>query len=419
MPFSFATALSGLRASSNALGVTGNNIANANTTAFKSSSITFEDIFTNQLGARLNGSGSTMQIGSGVAIASIPTNFTQGTLADNSSQTSAAIQGAGFFVVKNPTGAQVYTRAGDFSINREGYLVTPNGSEVQGYAAVDGNIPAGAGLTSIKVPIGEVTPPLVTTSASIKMNLDSTLTPGSVFHSPLQVFDTKGVSHTLDLTYTRQANGTYAIAGSLDGNAAVIDTGASPSELVFDSNGLLTAPATLRVIPDQTQLDGASLPFIDINLFQQNPDGTSGPANVTNFAAPSAVAAIQQDGFAAGSLTGLSMSPDHDGVMFAVFSNGQFRPIAQLAVATFNSQDGLTRLGGNAFAETPASGQPSIGGPGSGGRGEIMGGVLEQSNVDIASEFTDLIVAQRSFQANSRVISTISQTLQDIIQNVT
>lgn len=418
MSFSFATALSGLRASSNALGVTGNNIANSNTTAFKSSSITFEDIFTNSLGSRLNGSGGSMQIGSGVATAAIPTDFSQGSLADNGSQTAAAIQGSGFFVARNAAGAQIYTRAGDFSINREGFLVTPNGSEVQGYAAVGGVIPAGSATTTVKIPIGEITPPLATTTAAIKMNLNVNDDPGAVFHSPIQVYDSKGVSHTLDLTFTKNANGTYTIDGTLDGNAATVDTGAAASELVFDVNGVLTSPSTLTIIPDQTQLNGASLPSINVNLFQQNADGTQGPANITNVAAPSAVAAIEQDGFAAGALTGLSMSPNRDGVVFAVFSNGQIRPIAQLAVATFNSQDGLSHLGGNAYGETPASGQPSIGVAGSGGRGDIVGGVLEQSNVDIASEFTDLIVAQRSFQANSRVITTISQTLQDLIQNV-
>ena len=418
MPFSFSTALSGLRASSNALGVTGNNIANSNTTAFKSSSITFEDIFTNSLGSRLNGSGGSMQIGSGVATASIPTNFSQGSLADNGSQTAAAVQGTGFFVVKNPTGAQVYTRAGDFAINRQGFLVTPNGSEVQGYAAVGASIPAGAALTSVHIPIGEITAPVVTTEVSVKMNLNSDDDPGAVFHSPVQVYDSKGVSHTLDLTFTKQVDGSYDITGTLDGNGATIATGVAPSALVFDSNGVLTAPSTLTVTPDQTQLNGAALPSINVNLFQVNPDGSQGPANITNYAAPSAVAAIDQDGFAAGALTGISMSPDHDGIMYAVFNNGQIRPIAQLALATFNSQDGLSHLGGNSYGETPASGQPSIGTPGSGGRGEVIGGVLEQSNVDIASEFTDLIVAQRSFQANSRVITTISQTLQDLIQNV-
>jgi len=418
MPFSFSTALSGLRASSNSLGVTGNNIANANTTAFKSSSITFADIFTNSLGVRLNGSGGAMQIGSGVATAAIPTNFSQGNLVDNSSATAASIQGPGFFVVRNAQGGQVYTRAGDFSINKDGFLVAPSGNQVQGYAAVGGAVPAGAALTAVKIPIGEITAPVVTSQVTVKMNLNSADQAGAVFHSPIEVFDSKGVSHTLDLTFSKQANGTYQIAGTLDGNAATINTGAAPSALVFDANGLLTAPTTLSVVPDQTQLGGASLPSINVNLFQTNPDGSQGPANITNFSAASAVASIQQDGYAAGSLTGLSVSPNHDGVVFAVFSNGQVRPVAQLAVASFNSQDGLSHLGGNAFGETPASGQPSIGVPGSGGRGEVIGGTLEQSNVDIASEFTDLIVAQRSFQANSKVITTISQTLQDLIQNV-
>jgi flagellar hook protein FlgE len=415
MPFTFSTALSGLRASSQALGVTGNNIANSNTTAFKGSSITFEDIFTNSLGVRLNGSGGSMQVGSGVATAAIPTNFAQGSLADNASATATAIQGTGFFVTKTEQDTQVYTRAGNFSINKEGFLVSPDGNEVQGYGAVAGTIPSGAALTSIKIPIGEVTSPVVTSDVSVKMNLNSAEQTGATFHATVQVFDSKGVSHPLDLTFTKQASGDYQVTAALDGNAATI---AAPSTLTFDANGVLTAPANLTVTPDQTQLSGASLPSITIDLFQKNPDGSQGPANITNYAAPSAVAALNQNGFAAGALTGLSVSPNHDGVIFGVFSNGQVRPIAQLALATFNSQDGLSHIGGNNFAESPASGQPSIGVPGSGGRGEVVGGALEQSNVDIASEFTDLIVAQRSFQANSRVITTISQTLQDLIQNV-
>ena len=414
MPFSFSTALSGLRASSNALGVTGNNIANANTTAYKSSSITFADIFTNSLGVRLNGSGAAMQIGSGVATASIPTNFTQGNLTESSSSTAASIQGTGFFVAKSAAGAQVYTRAGDFAIDQNGFLVAPDGSQIQGYAAVGVTIPAGGTLTSIKIPIGEITAPVATTQLTLKMNLNSADSTGTVFHSPTQVLDSKGVSHALDLTFTKQADGSYQIAGSLDGNAATIS---APSTLTFDSNGLLTAPATLSIVPDQTMLNGATLPSINVNLYKTNPDGTQGAANITNFAVTSAVAAIEQDGFVAGSLTGLSMSAN-DGVISAVFSNGQVRPIAQFALASFNSQDGLSRLGGNNFGETPGSGQPSIGTAGSGGRGIVVGNALEQSNVDLAGEFTDLIVAQRSFQANSKVIQTISQTLQDLIQNV-
>jgi flagellar hook protein FlgE len=414
MPFSFSTALSGLRASSNALGVTGNNIANANTTAYKSSSITFADIFTNSLGVRLNGSGAAMQIGSGVTTAAIPTDFSQGSLTESSSSTSASIQGTGFFVARGTGGAQVYTRAGNFAIDDSGFLVAPDGSQILGYAAVGVTIPPGGSLTPIKIPIGEITAPVVTSQLTLKMNLNSADAAGSAFHSPTQVLDSKGGSHALDLTFTKQADGSYQITGTLDGNAATI----SSPNMTFDSNGLLTAPATLSIVPDQTMLNGTTLPSINVNLYKTNPDGTQGAANITNFAAASGVAAIEQDGFVAGSLTGLSMSADHDGVISAVFSNGQVRPIAQFALAIFNSQDGLSRLGGNAFGETPGSGQPSIGTAGSGGRGSVVGNVLEESNVDLAGEFTDLIVAQRSFQANSKVIQTISQTLQDLIQNV-
>src|SRR4051794_24432197 len=198
MPFSFSTALSGLRASTEAIGVSGNNIANANTTAFKSGSITFSDIFSDSLGVRLNGAGTPLQVGGGVRTAAIATNFSQGSLIESGS-TSAAIQGAGFFVVKDGSGAMSYTRAGDFSLDNEGYLLTPGGERVQGYAAVNGAIPPGSLITDVKFPVGETLAPRATTSASLRMNLNSADTAGSAFHAPVQVFDSKGVSHTLDM----------------------------------------------------------------------------------------------------------------------------------------------------------------------------------------------------------------------------
>jgi flagellar hook protein FlgE len=414
MPLNFTTALSGLRASQNALGVTGNNIANANTTAYKSSSISFADIYTNSSGVRLNGAGSAIQIGSGSVTASIPTNFTQGNLTESASATAASIQGNGFFVARNAAGVQVYTRAGDFSVDKNGFLVASDGSQIQGYAAVGDKIPAGGFLTSIKIPIGELAAPVATTQMSLKMNLNSADITGTEFHSPTQVTDSKGVSHELDLKFTKEADGSYTVSGTLDGNDAVIS---APPTLTFDSDGLLTGPATLSVTPDQTMLDGATLPSINVNLYKTNPDGTQGAGKITNFAVTSAVAATEQDGFGGGFLTGLSTSAN-DGTISGVFSNGQMRPIAQFALAIFNSQGGLARLGGNNFGETAGSGQASIGAAGSGGRGTVVGNALEQSNVDLAGEFTDLIVAQRSFQANSKVIQTISQTLQDLIQNV-
>ncbi|HVG37665.1 MAG TPA: flagellar hook protein FlgE, partial [Pyrinomonadaceae bacterium] len=406
MPFSFSTAISGLRASSDSLSVTGNNIANANTTAFKSSTISFQDVFSDQ--------SSSRQIGNGVQVSATPTNFSQGVLSDSASSTSAAIQGTGFFVIGDEQSTYTYTRAGDFTIDRDGFLVTPGGGKVQGYGATNGVIDINAPVASIKVPLGEMIPPVTTTEATIHMNLNSADATGAEFHAPVRVYDTKGVSHTLDLVFVKQANGSYNASATLDNNAAQANGGANVN-FTFDANGLLTAPASLTITPDQTQLGGAALPTIEINLRRLNADGSPGSPNVTNFAAPSAVSSAEQNGFSAGTLSSLTYSADRNGTIYTVFSNGQTRPFAQLAIATFPSQHGLRHLGGNAFGETVESGQASIGRATTGGRGSVVGSSLEQSNVDIATEFTDLIVAQRSYQANSRVITTINQTLQDLL----
>ena len=423
MAQSFSTALSGLRASSDALGVAGNNIANANTTAYKSNSITFADVFNSSIGARLNGAGTPLQIGSGVRTAAVNTDFSQGGVVDAGTPTSAAIQGNGFFVVADREGAQSYTRAGDFTIDKGGYLVTPGGQRVQGYTARNGEIVPGTATGDLRIPIGETMAPAATTNATIRMNLDSAAATNTQFHAPVQVHDSRGDAHTLDMTFTRQADGSYLMRATVDGDAAQtrVDGAASsaaPVAVRFDQNGRLTAPASLAIVADQTQLDGAVLPEVTINLRPNNEDGTPGAPVWTNYAAQSSIAPPVQDGYAAGTLTGLSLSTGAGGTIAAVFSNGQSRPIGQLALATFNAESGLRHLGGNLFTETPNSGQPAIGAPGSGGRGEIAGGALEQSNVDLATEFTNLIVAQRGFQANSRVITTINQTLQDLMQTI-
>lgn len=420
MALTFSTALSGLRANSEALGVTGNNIANANTTAYKSKSLNFADVFHDSLNAKLNGAGLAVQIGGGVQSVGTTTNFTQGSLDESGSTLNAGIRGNGYFVVSSKNGDTAYTRAGDLALDKDGHLVTSTGDLVQGYQAIDGAIPPGAPLNSLQVPLGQFAGPVVTTEASFHMNLSSKDAVTSEFHAPVEVYDSLGVAHTLDLIYTKTADGAYTVTATLDGNASQvsIDGGAAGASgnITFDSNGQLTTPNTLAIVPDQTQLDGATLPSINIALYQLNEDGSNGQSLLTNYNATSAVAATEQDGFSSGTLAGLSFSPKGDGVLVAVYSNGQTRTVGQIAIATFNSQEGLSRLGDNLYGETVASGAPSVGAAGTGGRGEVIGGVLEQSNVDIATEFTDLIVAQRGFQANSRVITTINQTLQDVIQ---
>ena len=421
MGFSFSTALSGLNAASETISVSGNNIANANTVGFKSSSVSFADIFTNSSGIRLNGAGTALQFGKGVRLAATPTNFAQGTLNLTDTATNAAIEGNGFFVVADPLGAQYYTRAGDFALDRSGNIVSPSGHNVQGYAAVNGVIPSGASLTSLNVPIGETAAPVITSEATLRMNLNSKDAVASDFHALVNVYDSKGAAHKMDLVFTKQANGSYLMQAQVDGAAANTSVNggaasAAPVAVTFDANGLLTAPTSLAVVAPAAVLNGATLPSVAINLSQPAPPVGSGLANITNYASPSSVASTSQDGFAAGELVGLAQSPDQNGGLYAVFSNGQRRLLGQMSIATFNSQSSLRRLGNNLYGETVASGQPSIGVPGSGGRGTIVGASLEQSNVDIATEFTNLIVAQRGFQANSRVITTISQTLQDLLQ---
>jgi flagellar hook protein FlgE len=416
MPFSFSTALTGLTAASETISVAGNNIANANTVGFKSSSVSFADIFTNSSGIRLNGSGTALQFGKGVRLAATPTDFSQGTLNLTNTATNAAIEGNGFFVVADSLGALYYSRAGDFSLDRAGNLVNPSGHLVQGYTAVNGAIPPGATLTTLTVPIGETQAPVITTEATFRMNLNSKDPAASEFHAVATIYDSKGAAHKMDLIFTKQPDGSYRMLAEVDGVAATTSVnGAAASAaavpVTFNSSGLLTAPTSLAVVPPAAPLNGATLPSVTINLYQ-----TNGTPNITNYASASSVASTDQNGFSSGELVGLAQSPDQNGALYAVFSNGQRRLLGQMALATFNSQASLRRLGNNLYGETIASGQPSIGSPGSGGRGTIVGASLEQSNVDIATEFTNLIVAQRGFQANSRVITTISQTLQDLLQ---
>lgn len=413
MTFSFNTSLSGLNASSNALNVVGNNIANANTIGFRSSSITFADIFASSYGIRLNGGGNSMQVGNGVMTGAIHTNFEQGNLNESGSPLHAAIQGNGFFITRNADGTTGYTRAGDFTVNNQGFLVASNGSQVQGYQAQNGVIPQGASPTALQLPLGQILAPKVTSEATIRMNLNSNADTGAVFHSPVQVYDSRGTARTLDLTFTKQADGSFRMNATLDGEAAQANGGATV-DFVFDSDGNLTAPTSLSIVPDQTQLNGATLPAISINLHETNADGSQGAANVTSYASPSTVSATAQNGYAAGELNGAIIDPD--GMIYGLFSNGQSRVLGQFALATFSAPEGLSRNGGNMFGETIGSGAPTVGAPGTGGRGGIAGGYVESSNVNITSEFVDLIQAQRGFQANSRVITTINQTFQDLLQ---
>jgi flagellar hook protein FlgE len=259
----------------------------------------------------------------------------------------------------------------------------------------------------------------MTSEASMRVNLNTNAATGSEFHATIQVYDSRGTSRTLDIAYTRLADGSFDATATLDGTPTQLSSnggapGAAPVNFAFDANGDLLTPTQFSIQPDQTQLGGAVLPSIEISLRETNPDGTPGAFNIVSYARPSANSANNQNGFAPGELSGSSIDPN--GVILAIFTNGQTRPIGQYALATFNSSEGLSRRGDNLFAETLASNQATIGAPGSGGRGLVSGGYLEQSNVNITNEFVKLIEAQRGFQSNSRVITSLNQTFQDLLQ---
>jgi flagellar hook protein FlgE len=419
MSFSFNAPLSGLNASSNALNVVGNNIANASTIGFRSSSITFSDIFANSSGARLNGAGNAIAIGDGVQTAAIHTNYSQGNLGESGSPLHVGLQGDGFFVVRSTDGSMGYTRAGDFTVNNQGFLVASNGGSVMGYGATNGSSVDYAQLVPLQIPLGRTLPPQATSQATFRVNLNSDAEVGSTYHANMTVFDSLGTERPLDLSFVRQADGTFQMTVSLDGVPAQtsVDGGAAsaaPVVFSFDSNGIPISPTSLSIVPDQTQLGNAALPPFELRLREVNPDGTLGDFNFTSYAKPSTHKVISQDGYAAGELENAAV--DQNGNIFGIFSNGQSRIVGQYSVATFNSNEGLSRQGGSMFSETTGSGQPTIGTAGTGGRGFIAGGYVEQSNVNITNEFVDLIQAQRGFQANSRVITTLNQTFQDLLQ---
>jgi len=422
MGINFSASLLGLQATSQAISVAGNNIANSNTVGYKQGVPIFADFFNSRSGTT-NGAGNSLQIGSGVTLAAVEGIFSQGSVTDSAEPTHIAIQGNGFFVVNDQASGRGYTRAGAFSLDRNGYLVTPQGARVQGFSTTDanGNIVNNGILGDLRLPIGSSLPPTATSEVALRANLDASAADATTFNTQVRIFDSLGAEHTLNFAFTRSTAGDaagppathrYNLAVTLDGSAAPLanSTGGSPIQINFDSAGKLVSPATLS-LNAQTVGGGATIPAINIPL-----NDTNGSL-ITGFAAPSAVASSRQNGFRSSSVTSVSaLTIDNTGLIIARFDNGQSRQLGQVALATFDNPQGLLRSGNSIFNETTSSGLASVGVAGTGGRGYLQGNALEQSNVDLATEFTQLIVAQRGFQANARAISSTNQALQDILQ---
>jgi flagellar hook protein FlgE len=413
---SFFAALSGLQANASRLSVIGNNLANVNTIGFKTSRVTFQDFFT---GAQFNGAGNPAQVGRGTNLASIDPVFSQGSLQTTSQLTDLAIQGRGFFILANDNGGQSYTRAGNFTFDNNGDLVSASGHYVQGFTQLDanGHVISSGSLSNIRIPSGLTAPPQPTTQFQANINLDASLSED--FSATISVFDSLGDRHNVNISFTPTDTNadtipdawTYSVtvpgeevAGGTPGTPTVIATGT----IDFDTTGQLTTPAADVTLSLPAWANGAAAQSVVWELFDQNGDG-----RLTGYADASAMSSSGQDGFSVGQIRTLLI--DQEGLVSGIFTNGVNIELARLAMATFNNEGGLLRSGGNRLNETNSSGTPTIGAPNTGGRGATISSSLELSNVDITEEFTDLIISQRGYQSNSRVITTTDEVIQEAL----
>ena len=598
----FSIPLSGLTAESTALSTIANNLSNQNTTGYKDKVTLFSDLFYQSLGT--TGSGDPMQLGAGVEASSTPSLFTQGSISSTGVDTDVAIQGTGFFIVQNADGSLNYTRAGDFSTDENNYLVTPAGQQVLGYPAPDGVVNTGAAIGPMQLGAGTLSPASATANVELTANLDASATPGTVWSTPIQIYDSLGNAHTLTLTFTNLAANSWQYQLSIpsadlnpvngvaqtgvlktgtlgfNGNGQLTDTTAgaasAPAYAMTTGAGTMTAVSvgtvpvndtftatftsptqyTVTNAADQTVGTGtlsaatggtssftstgidftinsgtdafatgdtftvtttsanggsagtpafaepgigladmtgvsagaasvaqtitataisatqfsvvgsvsgdlgvatAGTPFVssaaDFTIGSEQTgfmvgdkytltttagalgDVTGVPINnladgasnmnfnwnllngttplISQLAAPSSATGDTQDGTSSGSLTSFTIGSD--GTITGSFTNGKTEALGQIALATFANNNGLSLDGNTDFTPTLASGQAVVGTPGAGGRGTLSGGALELSNVDIATEFANLIVAQRGYEADAKAVTTFDQITQDTI----
>jgi flagellar hook protein FlgE len=403
----FSIALSGLEADSVSLNTIGNNLANLNTTAYKGQTTSFEDLFYQQIGQ--SGSGDAIQVGAGTKVSGTSTDYSEGTLLPDASSnpTDMALSGNGFFVVSQ-NGVQSLTRAGNFQVSQNGDLITQDGQQVMGYPAVNGVVNQNGSLQPIVIPVGATEGAQATQNFSVTSNLNSGATVGTPFTTPVTIYDSLGQSHNATITYNKTATNTWSYSVALpagDAAGAVNNTGT----LTFDSNGNLTSPTgSVTGISFPGMKDGAS----DLT-FNWNLNDSSGNPTLTQLATASTNNTQIQDGFASGNFQTIAV--DSSGMITAEFSNGQSSTVGQLGIASLANTQGLVATGGNNFTTTVASGQATVGVAGTGGRGTVDDNTLEQSNVNISTEFSNLIVAQRAFEANSKTVTTFDTISQDVL----
>lgn len=411
---SMFSGVSGIQSHMVMMDVVGNNIANVNTVGYKSGYTTFKDIMSQTL---RGGSSPTaeaagtnpVQVGLGAGIGSIDANFTQGSLQNTGRSTDLAIQGDGMFILRNGS-TDSYSRAGSFSFDANGTMTNPqNGAIVQGWmadtvGAFDLTQPTG----DITIPLTTVGQPRATTSIEFGGNLPATAVALDTVVSTIDVRDSQGNARTITIQWEKTAVANewdWSVSDS--GTLAIVD--GDTGTITFDTDGSLLS-STISSVSGNMEFSAAGVDPVEIT-----PDwGTVGGFNgLTQFMGSTSAAALTQDGYQSGSLTSFTVAGD--GIVTGVFSNGQTRQIAQLALATFNNPSGLLRNGDNIWTVTASSGVADVGAAGAGNRGTLIPSALEMSNVDLAREFTNMIIAQRGFQSNARTVSTADEMLQELV----
>ncbi len=419
---SMSSGTTGLASASAELSVVSDNLANTNTVGFKAGRAAFEDALAQSI------VGGTGDIGLGSRLQAVQRLVTQGAITNTGVSTDLALEGSGFFVVRGTVGgrtANYFTRAGQFTVDRDGFLVNVAGMRVQGFGAdTTGTITSAFG----DLLVGSATSqPRATTKLTFRSNLQAdAATPAawdpaqpsttSNTSTSVTVSDSLGNSHQVQIYFRKASSGAWdwhamTDGGGLTGGTAGVATEVASGTLSFDTSGRLTAQTQSSTFNPVNALNPQPLAF---DFGDPIGAGGTGLKGMTQFSAPSSTTFVGQDGWSAGELAQVQI--DKNGVVNGVFTNGQSRAIGQVAVATFAAPDQLERMGQNVFSQTRASGEPAVGQAGDGGRGTIASGALEQSNVDIAEQFVRMIAAQRAFEANSKSITTADQLLSELIQ---
>lgn len=415
----FQQGLSGLNSASKALDVISNNVANSNTIGFKAGRAEFSDVYA----AALNGAAAGVQVGIGSAIGAVTQSFSQGNITTTNNPLDVAINGNGFFRMAAGDGTIAYTRNGQFDVSKDGFIVNSQGMQLTGYASNNGVILAGGDPQPIQLNFADVQPN-ASSKMTLAMNFDSRepvpgvpldLTNpvpldrnnpsagGYNFSTSATAYDTLGNPHTLTFFFQKTAAGEWDAFYQVDGTGDAIAVPAPGSPLQFGTDGTLASGGQFDLtFPEFAGTGASATQTISFNL-----------ADSTQFGSQFGVNTLRQDGFASGRLTGITIGDD--GVILGRYSNGQSRDLGQVVLANFQSPNGLLSLGGNLWAESPDSGQPIVGVPGSANLGLMTAGAVEEANVDLTSELVQLIVQQRAYQANAQSVRAQDTILQTIV----